>query len=46
MTLTSLRAPGRANTHRTNYDNDVYQAIGLKFSTFVHIKLVANKWLL
>ena len=43
MTLTSCRAPGSANTHQTNYHkNDVYQAICLKLSMFVCIKLIAN----
>ena len=43
MTLTSWRAPGSANTHQTNYHrNDVYQAICLKLSMLVCIKLIAN----
>ena len=43
MTLTSWRAPGSANTHQTNcHRNDAYQAICLKLSMLVCIKLIAN----
>ena len=41
--ITSWRAPGSANTHQTNcHRNDVYQAICLKLSMLVCIKLIAN----
>ena len=43
MTLTSWRAPGSANTHQTNcHRNDIYQAICLKLSLLVCIKLIVN----
>ena len=41
MTLTSWPAPGSANTHQTNcHSNDVYQAICLKLSMLICIKLI------
>ena len=43
MMLTSWRAPGSSNTHRTNcHSNEVYQVICLKLFTFVYIKLTVN----